>query len=113
MKYLMFICGDENLDLSPEETTAINTATEAWVREATARGVRLDGNRLARTDAATTVRAPNGEVLVTDGPFAETREQVGGYDVLECADLDEALEIAAAHPVAKIGTIELRPFWQA
>ncbi|TNC47343.1 YciI family protein [Mumia zhuanghuii] len=111
MKYLMLICGDENLDLSPEETAAIGTATDAWVREATERGVRLDGNRLARTDAATSVRSRDGELLVTDGPFAETREQVGGYDVLECADLDEALEVAASHPVARIGTIELRPFW--
>ena len=50
-------------------------------------------------------------MLVSDGPFAETKEQIAGYDVIECADLDEAIEIASKHPVARIGTIEIRPFW--
>jgi hypothetical protein len=76
------------------------------------RGVRLSGNRLALTTDATTVRVREGDVLVSDGPFAETKEQIGGYDVIECADLDEAIEVAAKHPVAKFGTIEVRPFWQ-
>jgi hypothetical protein len=51
------------------------------------------------------------EVLIMDGPFAETKEQVAGYDILECADLDEATEVAAKHPVARYGVIEVRPFW--
>jgi hypothetical protein len=51
-------------------------------------------------------------VLVSDGPFAETKEQIAGFDVLECADLDEAIEVASRHPVARIGTVEVRPFWQ-
>lgn len=107
----MLVCGDENLDLSPEESRAIDEGAAAWVEEMTARGVRVDGNRLARTETATTVRTRDGEVLVSDGPFAETKEQVGGYDLLECADLDEALEVAAKHPVARIGTLELRPLF--
>jgi hypothetical protein len=53
----------------------------------------------------------NDEVLIADGPFAETKEQIGGYDVIECANLDEAIAVAAEHPTARIGTIEVRPFW--
>jgi hypothetical protein len=58
------------------------------------------------------VRRKGIEFLVTDGPFAETKEQVAGFDVLECTDLDEALEVAANHPMAKFGLLELRPFWR-
>jgi hypothetical protein len=58
------------------------------------------------------VRIRGDEVLVSDGPFAETKEQIGGFDVLECASLDEALEVAAKHPVARFGAIDVRPFWQ-
>ncbi|MBW0092156.1 hypothetical protein I4I73_14885 [Pseudonocardia sp. KRD-184] len=64
-----------------------------------------------RVSAATTVRVRAGELLVTDGPLAETKELIVGYDVLECADLDEAVEVARAHPMARIGRLELRPFW--
>jgi hypothetical protein len=60
---------------------------------------------------STTVRVREGEVLVADGPFAETKEQIGGFDIIDCADLDEAIEIASKHPVATFGTIEIRPFW--
>jgi hypothetical protein len=52
-------------------------------------------------------------VLITDGPFAETKEQIGGFDILDCADLDEALEVASKHPVATFGTVEVRPFWES
>jgi hypothetical protein len=76
------------------------------------RGVRLQGDRLQPVSQAATVRVRGGEVLVSDGPFAETKEQIAGFDVLECADLDEAIEVASRHPVARIGTVEVRPFWQ-
>jgi len=59
-----------------------------------------------------TVRVRGGEALISDGPFAETKEQIGGFDILECASLDEALEVAGKHPVARFGAIDLRPFWQ-
>jgi hypothetical protein len=105
MKYLLFICADESVEVSPVEADA-----GAWVEQT--RGVRLDGNRLRPVADATTVRVRGGETLVTDGPFAETKEQIAGYDVLECADLDEAIEVASRHPVARFGTVEVRPFWQ-
>jgi len=73
--------------------------------------VRKHGDRLRPPEDATTVRWRRGEVLVTDGPFAETREQIAGYDVIDCADLDEAIEIASKHSMARFGRIEIRPFW--
>ena len=72
----------------------------------------VGGDLLRPADEATTVRVRGGDLLVSDGPFAETKEQVGGYTVLECADLDEAIEAAAGHPSAQFGLIEIRPIWQ-
>jgi hypothetical protein len=111
MKYLLLICGDESVELTPDERTAMVSGTEAWVAEMDGRGVRLQGNRLRPVSDATTVRMRDDEVLIVDGPFAETKEQIAGYDILECADLDEALEVAGKHPVARYGVIEVRPFW--
>jgi hypothetical protein len=108
---MLLICVDEAIELSPEEAAQIGPATEAWVAEMDRRGVRLEGNQLRPVSDATTVQMRGGEVLIADGPFAETKEQIAGYDMLECADLDEAIEIAAKHPVARFGTIEVRPFW--
>jgi hypothetical protein len=105
MKYLMLVCVDEpfppDAKLDPD----------AWVAEMEARGVRLTGNRLRMAADATTVRVRDGETLVTDGPYAETKEQMGGFDIIDCADLDEAIEVASKHPIARYGMIELRPFW--
>ncbi|PZF93601.1 YciI family protein [Micromonospora deserti] len=106
MKYLMFVC----TDTAPDTDRSDWPDVEAWVAENDRRGRRLDGNALAGTSAATTVRVRNGELLVSDGPFAETKEMIVGYDLLECADLDEAIEVARAHPMAREGRIELRPF---
>jgi hypothetical protein len=111
VKYMMLVCVGESIELSPEERAQIGPATEAWVREMDGRGVRLDGHELAPVSDATTVRVRDGELLISDGPFAETKEHVAGYDLLECQDLDEALEVAAKHPVARFGTLEVRPFW--
>jgi hypothetical protein len=58
------------------------------------------------------VRVRDDELLVSDGPFAETKEQVGGYDLIECAGLDQAIEVASRHPTARLGTIEVRPVWE-
>ena len=74
------------------------------------RGIRLSGNRLTGVDQAITVRKRNGRVLKTDEPFAETKEWIAGFDVIECASLDEAIEVAAKHPMARFGKIEIRPF---
>lgn len=113
MKYLLMVCADESLRMTPEEDAAHLEAVGAWVREMEDRGVRVMGDRLRPADDAVSVRVRQDELLVSDGPFAETKEQMAGFDVLECADLDEAVEIAARHPGAAHGTVELRPLWQA
>jgi hypothetical protein len=110
MRYLMLVCVDPAVELPAEERVAIGPATEAWVDEMDARGVRVLGQELASVRDATTLRVRGGEVVAADGPFAEAKEQIAGFDILECADLDEALEVAAKHPVARFGALELRPF---
>ncbi|RXZ67673.1 YciI family protein [Agromyces albus] len=82
-----------------------------WVDEVESRGVHIRGERLRPPADATTVRRRAGEVLVTDGPFAESKEWIAGYDIIECESLDEAIEIASKHPMARFGHIELRPAW--
>jgi hypothetical protein len=111
MSYLLLICIAENVQLTPEESDAMGPATESWVAEMDGRGVRREGAPLRPVREAVTVRVRDGELLVSDGPFAETKEQIAGYDVIECADLDEAIAVAARHPTARLGTIEVRPFW--
>jgi hypothetical protein len=111
VKYMMLVCADESVELSPEEGAQIGPATDAWVEDLTRRGIRLDGSALRAVSDATTVSVRGGEVLIADGPFAETKEQIAGYDIIDCADLDEAIEVASRHPVATFGKIEVRPFW--
>lgn len=113
MKYMLLVCRDPSMELSPEDRRTIGPEVEAWVREMEARRVRLQGQELASAQDATTIRVRKGEVLVADGPFAEAKEQIAGFDILECADLDEAMEVAAKHPVARFGALELRPFAEA
>jgi len=112
MRYLLLICADESAEISPADDAVLQRDTEAWVAEMDGRGVRLDGNRVRPVADATTVRVRGDETLVTDGPFAEAKEQMAGYDVIECADLDQAIEVASKHPMARFGTIEVRPFWE-
>jgi hypothetical protein len=109
MRYLMFVATDPDTDAdaSLEGTIPI----EEWCDKNDTAGVRLIGDRVRPAQDATTVRRRNGKLLVTDGPFAESREWIVGFDVLECADLDEAIAVAAEHPMAARGRIELRPFW--
>jgi len=104
---MMLVCVDESVEVSEEE--ALPTA---WVEEMDGRGVRQLGSRLRPVSDATTVQVRGGEVLLSDGPFAETKEQIGGFDLIECNDLDEAIEVASKHPGAKFGTIEVRPLWE-
>lgn len=110
-RYMLIVCVDETIELSPEEIAGIGPATDAWVTEAQGKGMRLFGSRLTGADEARTLRISDGDVIVTDGPFAETKEQIAGIDVFECADLDVALDFAARHPVATFGALEVRPFW--
>jgi hypothetical protein len=110
MKYLMLVCVDQDVKLEPEQAAGMPAATEAWVSEMDARGVRLEGHVLAPPSAGATVRVRGGEVLITDGPFTEAKELIAGFDILECASLSEALEVARRHPVAAFGALEVRPF---
>jgi hypothetical protein len=111
MKYMLLIIAAEDLVLTEEQQAQMQKDTEAWVADTDGRGVRLLGSRLRPVSDATTVRVRDGEVLLADGPFAETKEQIAGFDIIECADLDEAIDVAAKHPVSRFGTIEVRPYW--
>lgn len=111
MRYMLLICGDESIERSPEEEAAFGRAAMSWMKEMQERGVRLEGSRLRPVSEATTVRVREGKAMISDGPFAETKEQVGGYDIIECADLDEAIEVASKHPVAGFGAVEVRPLF--
>jgi hypothetical protein len=111
MKYMLLICSDESTELTPEEQAEIGPTMDAWLKDVDGRGVRLLGSQLRPVSDATTVRMRGADVLVADGPFAETKEQIAGFDIIECADLDEAIDIASRHPVARFGSIEVRPFW--
>ncbi len=85
---------------------------DEWEAEMGARGVvGPEGDRLRPPEDATTVRVRGGAVVVSDGPYLEAKEWVGGFDILDCRDLDEAIEIASKHPMARFGLVELRPFW--
>jgi hypothetical protein len=95
---------------SPEEMAKLIEEFNAFHTEVANREVVM-GERLHPTSTATTVRVRNGQRLMTDGPFAETKEQLGGVYVFECKDLDEALDIAAKIPTAKTGSIEIRPIF--
>ena len=105
MRFLMFVCRDTE----PVEPPAEMGDVEEWVKTMDGRGVRLTGDPLAPEKESSVVRVRNGEVVVTDGPFLETKEILGGFDLLECRDLAEAIEVAAAHPFAQEGVMEIRP----
>ncbi|HEY0448834.1 YciI family protein [Actinophytocola sp.] len=111
MKYLLMICTDGAFDPAAHKPDELDA--QPWVDEMTRRGIRSAGNRLQDPADATTVRVRDGLLMVTDGPFAETKEQIGGFDIVDCADLDEAIEVASKHPMAKLGMVEVRPFWTA
>ncbi|SRR6266545_4419916 len=96
MQFLLMIGGD------PSSATA-------WVAEMRRRGLYRGGALLRPSSDATTIRVRGDEVLLTDGPYAETKEQVGGVCLLECASLEEAVSAAASHPVARLGMVEVRP----
>ena len=111
MRYLALIYGDEKAPevpgVSDEET--VMKEYFAFGDEAGAAGVLQGGEALQPTSTATTVRVENGQTLTTDGPFAETKEQLGGYYVLDLPDIDAAIEIAGLVPWATEGTVEIRP----
>ena len=108
MRYLLFVC----IDPAAEPYRADQDNIEEWVAGLEQRKARILGSRLQGLADAKTVRRRNGKVVVTDGPFAETKEWIAGFDLIECADLDEAIDIASEHPMARFGRIEVRPLWE-
>ena len=114
MRYALLICTDESTDqaMSPAEAETQFAGYMKFGEEMTKRGVLTGGERLRPTSDATTVQVRNGEVVTSDGPFAETKEQIGGFYLIEAKDLDEAIEVAAKIPGASNGSIEVRPVWE-
>jgi hypothetical protein len=114
MKYLLLVCWDvERMDAltEPDPPEAPEPEGFPWLDDLQARKVWITGDQLAPARRARSVRVRDGKTIVTDGPFAETKEAVGGFDLIECGSLEEAVEIAAGHPVAEFGTIEVRRLW--
>ena len=114
MRYLLLVCWDKDrMDAQTEPTADTPSTPESmpWLDDLQAQGRWITGDQLAPPRRARSVRVRKGQVLVTDGPFIEAKEAVGGFDIIEAPSLDEAVRIAGEHPVAQTGTIEVRPFW--
>lgn len=112
MHYMMLIYSGEDDAAASEDMRAVAEAHRAFMEEAGRRGVLVAGDPLQASSSATTVRVEQNKALVTDGPYAETKEQLAGYYILECRDLDEALDWAAKIPTACAGApgcVEVRP----
>jgi len=115
MKYMLLMYWDQSQPMQAPTPETQQAEAKVWfdyLKEVKAAGVLLDNNGLSPAANATTVRVRNGKTLTADGPFAETHEQLGGYFILECKDLDEAIGWAAKIPAATNGSIEVRPTWQ-
>ena len=108
MKYLALIWAD-GLP-APEDLAVMQRECPGWAEEMGSRGVRLLGRELDLPETAATVRVRDGQTLVTDGPFTEAKEWIAGFDLVECADLDETIEAAAKSPVSWFQALEIRPF---
>jgi hypothetical protein len=107
MQYILFICSDPSAPTYiPEEDNI-----EEWVADLEATGRAVTGDRLRPPADAKSVVVRDGKVSVTDGPFAETREWIAGFDLIECHSLDEAVEVASRHPMARFGKVEVRATW--
>ena len=111
MQYLLLIYGQEAdwTNLTPAQHTTMQQEYGQFTRDISEKGKNLGSNRLQPVSTATTVRVRDGRRVVTDGPFAETKEQLGGYYLIDAKDLDEAIGIAARVPMARKGTVEIRP----
>jgi hypothetical protein len=110
MRYMLLIYTDERREaqLTPEQRQADLAEYFAFAKETGAAGIYLDGDELKSTASATTVRLNGGQTITTDGPYAETKEQLGGYFMLQCKDMDEATAWAAKLPGARHGSVEVR-----
>jgi len=109
MRFLMLVCRDTEPVPDGAESGAPISDVDEWATTMDARGIRITGDPVAHQREAKAVRVRRGEIAVTDGPYLETKEILGGFDLLECRDMAEAIEVAAAHPFAREGVMELRP----
>jgi hypothetical protein len=112
MRYALLICNDENAVISPEEQSRRAAAFTSFREEMEARGVLLGSVRLRPTTMSTTVQVRDGDLAIADGPFAETKERIAGFYLIDCTHLDEAIKVAAKVPAARYGTVEVRPVWE-
>lgn len=115
MQYLLMIYANEHetMALGPTNLATMTQEYTEFTKAIVQAGQFKAGDRLKPVATASTVRVRNGKTVITDGPFAETREQLGGYYLVEAKNLDEALSMAARIPSAKHGSIEVRPIWAA
>lgn len=112
MRYVLLVCNDETEQVTREESEQRYAAYVRCQEEMESRGALISRERLRPTSAATTVRFRDGELVLADGPFAETKEQIAGYFVIEAKDLDEAVDLASLIPAAHHGKVEVRPVWE-
>jgi hypothetical protein len=112
MRYALLVCIDENTELGEDDVERQYAEFMRFQDEMQARGVLVSRERLRPTTLSTSVRVREGGLVVADGPFAETKEEIAGFYIIECEDLDEAIEIASRNPGARYGTIEVRPVWE-
>ena len=113
MRYLLLIYTQETDEAPPPDVAqASHVAYARFTADIKRRGLFQAGEALTPTSTATTVRVVDGETVTTDGPFAETKEALGGFYLIEARDLDEAIEVAARIPAATFGSIEVRPIWE-
>jgi hypothetical protein len=112
MRYALLVCVEESVEMTETDAERQYAQFMAFQDEMEARGVLVARERLRPTSLATTVRVRDEGLVVADGPFAETKEQIAGFYIIDCEDLDAAIEIASRNPGAKHGTIEVRPVWE-
>jgi hypothetical protein len=110
MKFMLFTYRDPAVKLTADQRASIPAAVEAWCDEMDSRGIRLQGHVLGPADEAKTIRMRDAEVTASDGPVVDDPGQIAGFSILDCADIDEALEVASKNPGASFGILELRPF---
>ena len=114
MRYALLIYASEQewANQTEEQSQAVYQEYMAFTKDIVDRGLMAGGEALQPTATATTVRVRDGETMTTDGPFAETKDQLGGFYLVDCKDLDEAIEVASKIPSASEGCIEVRPIWE-
>jgi hypothetical protein len=108
MRYMLFVCAEPDLQLSSEDKASLPTEVEDWATDLARRGIRLMGHVFEPVAQAKTIRRRDDDLDINEGPVTRADEPIAGFNLLECATLEEALEVSATHPMAKHGSLELR-----